>query len=47
MAKLKLIDTKDRFLLEIDGTEISLCYKLSDNTNGRRCCTAHTVTQRS
>lgn len=22
MAKLKLIDTKDRFLLEIDGTEI-------------------------
>lgn len=23
MAKLKLIDTKDKFLLEIDGTEIS------------------------
>ena len=22
MAKLKLIDTKDKFLLEIDGTEI-------------------------
>ena len=22
MAKLKLIDTKDRFILEIDGTEI-------------------------
>ena len=23
MAKLKLIDTKDKFLLEIDGTEIT------------------------
>lgn len=24
MAKLKLIDTKDKFLLEIDGTEIRM-----------------------
>lgn len=31
MAKLKLIDTKDKFFLEIDGTEIPYvtCYQIT------------------
>lgn len=39
MAKLKLIDTKDKLLN-------SVCYKLSDNTLGRRGCTAQAGAQR-
>ena len=45
MAKLKLIDTKDKFLLEIDGTEIPYVtsYQITRTVRG---CTAQTGSQR-